>query len=89
MAKRRLLLVPNPCRNERVCWTTSIERRRWPAEEIANSRIRHQGQRRPADLHAEEQPHLIPLPSRSYDAAETQLAEDKSAGYQQGRRTIK
>ena len=42
---------------------------RWLAE-TADVRVHRQTQRRPIDLHAEELPHLIPLPANPYDAAE-------------------
>jgi hypothetical protein len=38
--------------------------------EVADVRIHRQTQARPRDRHAEEQPHLIPLPSRPFDASE-------------------
>jgi hypothetical protein len=37
--------------------------------EVADVRIHRQTQRRPVDLHAEERPHLIPLPAQAYDVA--------------------
>jgi hypothetical protein len=43
--------------------------RRWLAE-VADVRVHRQTDRRPIDLHAEEQPHLIPLPANPYDVAE-------------------
>jgi transposase len=42
---------------------------RWLAE-TADVRVHRQTGRRPIDLHAEEQPHLIPLPANPFDAAE-------------------
>lgn len=41
----------------------------WLAE-VADVRMHRQTQRRPIDLWAEEQPHLIPLPAHPYDVAE-------------------
>jgi transposase len=41
----------------------------WLAE-AADVRVHRQTQRRPRDLHAEELPHLLPLPANPYDAAE-------------------
>ena len=38
--------------------------------EVADVRIHRQTRRRPVDLHAEELPHLIPLPKRPYEVAE-------------------
>ena len=43
--------------------------RRWLAE-VADVRVHRQTNRRPLDLHAEEQPHLLPLPTNPYDVAE-------------------
>jgi transposase len=43
--------------------------RRWLAE-VADVRVHRQTNRRPLDLHAEEQPHLLPLPANPYDVAE-------------------
>jgi transposase len=43
--------------------------RRWLAE-VADVRIHRKTSRRPLDAHAEEQPHLIPLPVNPYDVAE-------------------
>ncbi len=42
---------------------------RWLAE-VADVRVHKTTGRRPLDLHAEEQPHLIPLPANPYDVAE-------------------
>lgn len=41
----------------------------WLAE-VADVRMHRQTRRRPIDLHAEERPHLIPLPERPYEIAE-------------------
>jgi len=38
--------------------------------EVADMRVHRQRRRRPIDLHAEELPHLIPLPERPYEVAE-------------------
>ena len=43
--------------------------RRWLAE-VADVRVHRETKRRPIDLHAEELPHLIPLPDNPYDVAE-------------------
>jgi len=42
----------------------------WWLKEVADVRIHRQTRRRPIDLHAEELPHLIPLPERPYEVAE-------------------
>jgi len=42
----------------------------WWLKEVADVRVHRQTKRRPIDLHAEEQPHLIPLPERPYEVAE-------------------
>jgi transposase len=42
----------------------------WWLAEVADVRIHGQTKERPIDRHAEEQPHLIPLPARPFDAAE-------------------
>jgi predicted HTH domain antitoxin len=42
----------------------------WWLAEVADVRIHGQTRARPIDRHAEEQPHLIPLPARPFDAAE-------------------
>jgi transposase len=54
--------------------------RRWLAE-VADVRLHRQTQRRPVDLHAEEQPHLIPLPNHPYDAAEVVYRSVDCEGY--------
>lgn len=42
----------------------------WWLAEVADVRVHRQTRRRPIDLHAEELPHLIPLPERPYEVAE-------------------
>ena len=42
----------------------------WWLAEVADVRIHRQTKARPLDRHAEERPHLIPLPAHPYDAAE-------------------
>lgn len=42
----------------------------WWLAEVADIRTHRQTRRRPVDLHAEELPHLIPLPERPYEVAE-------------------
>jgi transposase len=41
----------------------------WWLAEVADVRVHRQTRRRPIDLHAEELPHLIPLPERPYEVA--------------------
>jgi transposase len=42
----------------------------WWLAEVADVRVHGQTRARPIDRHAEERPHLVPLPARAYDAAE-------------------
>ncbi len=42
----------------------------WWLAEVADKRIHGTTRKRPVDLHAEEQPHLIPLPVKPYEVAE-------------------
>ena len=42
----------------------------WWLAEVADVRIHGQTKARPIDRHAEEQPHLVPLPAHPFDAAE-------------------
>ena len=42
----------------------------WWLAEVADVRVHRQTRRRPIDMHAEEVPHLIPLPERAYEVAE-------------------
>jgi transposase len=42
----------------------------WWLAEVADVRLHRQTQARPIDRHAEERPHLIPLPVQPYDASE-------------------
>ena len=42
----------------------------WWLREVADVRVHRQTKRRPIDMHAEELPHLIPLPERPYEVAE-------------------
>lgn len=42
----------------------------WWLAEVADKRTHRQTQQRPVDRHAEERPHLIPLPDQPYDVAE-------------------
>jgi hypothetical protein len=54
--------------------------RQWLAE-VADVRTHRQTQRRPIDLWAEEQPHLIPLPVHPYDVAEVVYRSVDCEGY--------
>ena len=42
----------------------------WWLAEVADVRVHRQTRRRPVHMHAEELPHLIPLPERPYEVAE-------------------
>jgi transposase len=42
----------------------------WWLAEVADVHIHRQTKRRPRDRHAEEQPHLLPLPAQPFDASE-------------------
>lgn len=42
----------------------------WWLAEVADVRVHRKTRRRPIDLHAEERPHLIPLPEQPYEVAE-------------------
>ena len=54
--------------------------RRWLAE-VADVRVHRQTNRRPLDLHAEEQPHLLPLPANPYDVAEVVYRSVDAEGF--------
>jgi transposase len=54
--------------------------RRWLAE-VADVRVHRRTNRRPIDLHAEEQPHLIPLPANPYDVAEVVYRSVDAEGF--------
>lgn len=54
--------------------------RRWLAE-VADVRVHRQTDRRPIDLHAEERPHLIPLPANPYDVAEVVYRSVDAEGF--------
>lgn len=43
---------------------------RWWLENVADVRMHRETKKRPVDAHAEEQPHLIPLPAHAYDTAQ-------------------
>ena len=53
----------------------------WWLAEVADVRIHGQTKARPIDRHAEEQPHLIPLPARPFDAAEVVYRTVDAEGY--------
>ncbi len=54
--------------------------RRW-LDEVADVRVHRQTGRRPVDLHAEERPHLIPLPAQPYDVAAVVYRSVDSEGF--------
>lgn len=53
----------------------------WWLENVADVRVHGQTRRRPIDLHAEELPHLIPLPAQPYDVAEVVYRTVDEEGY--------
>jgi transposase len=53
----------------------------WWLKEVADVRMHTQTRRRPIDLHAEELPHLIPLPERPYEVAEVVYRTVDAEGY--------
>ena len=53
----------------------------WWLKEVADVRTHRQTQRRPIDLHAEELPHLIPLPERPYEIAEVVYRDVDAEGF--------
>jgi transposase len=53
----------------------------WWLAEVADVRTHRQTQARPIDRHAEEQPHLIALPVRSFDAAEVVYRSVDAEGF--------
>jgi transposase len=53
----------------------------WWLAAVADVRIHRQTQARPVDRHAEEQPHLIPLPSRPFDASEVHYRTVDAEGF--------
>jgi transposase len=63
----------------------------WWLENVADVRVHGQTRRRPLDLHAEELPHLIPLPERPYDVAEVvyrTVDEEGFVAYGQNRYSV-
>jgi hypothetical protein len=53
----------------------------WWLAEVADVHLHRQTRRRPIDLFAEEQPHLIPLPERPYEVAEVVYRVVDSEGF--------
>ena len=53
----------------------------WWLAEVADVRTHRQTQARPIDRHAEEQPHLVPLPARPFDASEVVYRTVDAEGY--------
>jgi transposase len=63
----------------------------WWLENVADVRVHGQTRRRPVDLHAEERPHLIPLPERPYEVAEVvyrTVDEEGFVAYGQNRYSV-
>jgi hypothetical protein len=50
-------------------------------QQVADVRMHRETKRRPVDLHAEERPHLLPLPAKPYDAAEVVYRTVSSEGW--------
>jgi hypothetical protein len=53
----------------------------WWLAEVADVRIHRQTKARPLDRHAEERPHLIPLPARPYDTSEVVYRSVDAEGF--------
>lgn len=53
----------------------------WWLAEVADVRVHRGTGKRPLDLHAEEQPHLIPLPAAPYEVAEVVYRTVDAEGY--------
>src|SRR5262249_24190684 len=53
----------------------------WWLAEVADVRVHRQTQARPLDRHAEERPHLIPLPAHPFDTAEVVYRTVDAEGY--------
>jgi len=49
--------------------------------QVADVRVHRETKRRPLDLHAEERPHLLPLPQKPYDTAEVIYRTVSSEGW--------
>ncbi len=55
---------------------------------VADVRVHRETQRRPVDLHAEERPHLLPLPEKPYDTAEVVYRTVSSEGWVSYRQNV-
>jgi transposase len=53
----------------------------WWLAEVADVRVHRQTQARPLDRHAEERPHLIPLPAQPFETAEVVYRTVDAEGY--------
>ena len=53
----------------------------WWLAEIADVHVHRQTKARPVDRHAEEQPHLLPLPARPFDASEVAYRTVDAEGF--------
>jgi hypothetical protein len=53
----------------------------WWLAEVADVRAHRQTKARPIDRHAEEQPHLLPLPARPFDASEVVYRSVDAEGF--------
>jgi hypothetical protein len=53
----------------------------WWLAEVADVRVHRQTRARPIDRHAEERPHLIPLPARPFDTAEVAYRTVDAEGF--------
>jgi transposase len=64
---------------------------RWWLEHVADVRVHRETKKRPLDAHAEEQPHLLPLPAHPYDTAQVVYRVVNVDGflvYRQGRYSV-
>jgi len=57
-------------------------------KQVADVRVHRETKRRPLDLHAEERPHLLPLPEKPYDTAEVVYRTVSSEGWISYRQNI-
>jgi hypothetical protein len=53
----------------------------WWLGEVADMHVHRQTKTRPVDRHAEEQPHLLPLPARPFDASEVAYRTVDAEGF--------
>jgi transposase len=53
----------------------------WWLAEVADVRIHRQTRQRPLDRHAEERPHLVPLPARPFDPSEVEYRTVDAEGF--------